>query len=148
MDVQLDPPDLSGLRLNIPQETLDRHRYLTPEQWSRLLAAYNEALTRYAQQQLDIGREVVLAEALRVVPLPWRRTQIELPTAQRLEIEQNVQETAARLEALPAPLQSLLETAFDSHAGARRRRQAGAGCVIAIVVFWAVVTAIVSIRGG
>lgn len=89
------------VHLSFPQEAVDKQQWLTEEQWRRLMEAYEEQLAARMRTDLQSGQALDLATESRSVRVPWEQVGDQLDPAQRLEIEQRLQQLLSSTPALP-----------------------------------------------
>lgn len=78
------------VNLKIPQEAVDKQRWLTPEQWDRLLDTYEAAMAEHMRVDLQAGQPLSLAAESGATPTAWDQVGDALTPEQRSEIEQSL----------------------------------------------------------
>jgi len=95
------------VNLKIPQEAVDKQRWLTPEQWERLLEAYGATMAEHMKVDLQAGQPLSLAAESGATPIAWDQVGDPLTQEQRAEIEQGLRRllsATALPEATASPL--------------------------------------------
>ncbi len=89
------------VHLSFPQEAVDKQRWLTEEQWRRLMEAYEEQLAARMNADLQSGQAVDLATESGGVHVAWEQVGDRLDPAQRVEIEQGLQQLLSGTPTIP-----------------------------------------------
>jgi hypothetical protein len=80
----------ASVSLDFPQAMVDKQGRLTPDQWARLMAAYDNALEEHMKAGMEQGRSVSLGAAAREVPLPFDQIGVKLPPAEQHAMQQAI----------------------------------------------------------
>lgn len=102
-----DGPEVSrsvsaSVTLEIPQKAVDQEGWLTPGQWSALLAALNQALSAEMEQDVVAGRPPDLAALADSLHMPFSLAGIDLPAEKQEVLQQRLRDLLSQAKAAPA----------------------------------------------
>lgn len=120
----------AAARINqkIPQEAVDKQRWLSEAQWERVLELYQAALTDRLRLDMEAGRPLDLTQQSARVLVPWDQVGDNLTESQRVEIEQGLHQL------LGSAAQKTTTSAQTVTPGGTPQAYMPAGCTVLIFI--------------